>query len=59
MQEVLEKSWHSLEKETLFQELDSSELGLDENEVKKRLRIFGTNTIEVKSSDNIFTIFIY
>ncbi len=53
MKEQLEKQWHSLAKETFFQELNSSESGLNEKEVKRRLKIFGYNTLQGKSSETI------
>lgn len=53
MKEQLEKQWHSLSKETFFQELNSSEFGLNEREAKKRLKIFGYNTLQGKSSETI------
>ncbi len=50
--------WHSLEKETVFQELDSSESGLSEKEAKERIKTFGHNTLQVKSSETILSILI-
>lgn len=58
MKEQPEKQWHSLDKETFFHELNSSESGLNENEVKKRLKIFGYNTLQGKSSETIFRILL-
>ena len=58
MGERLEIPWHSFGKEVLFQELNASESGLNENEVEKRLKVFGSNTLQVKTSENIFTIFL-
>jgi len=49
----VQKQWHSLPKESLFQELNSSESGLNENEVKKRLQIYGYNSLQGKSSETI------
>lgn len=53
MKKQLEKQWHSLAKETFFQELNSSESGLNEKEVTRRLKIFGHNTLQGKSSETI------
>ncbi|MBP9840891.1 MAG: HAD-IC family P-type ATPase [Simkaniaceae bacterium] len=53
MKEQLDKEWHSLSKETFFQELNSSESGLDEKEARRRLTIFGYNTLQGKSSETI------
>jgi Ca2+-transporting ATPase len=53
MKKPIEKQWHSFAKETFFQELNSSESGLNEKEVKRRLKFFGYNTLQGKSSETI------
>lgn len=48
-----EKPWHALEIEEVFKDLNSSESGLNEKEVKERLKTFGPNTLKIKSSETI------
>lgn len=53
MKEELENEWHALESEVVFQKLNSSEAGIDEREAKERLRFFGLNTLQLKTSETI------
>ncbi len=53
MNKELNQSWHSLEQDEVFQKLSSSELGLSEEEARKRLKLFGPNTLQLKSSESI------
>lgn len=53
MREEVENVWHALEKEAIFQKLDSGESGIEEREVKKRLKLFGPNTLQLKTSETI------
>ncbi|MCD6547807.1 MAG: cation-transporting P-type ATPase [Nanoarchaeota archaeon] len=50
--------WHSINIKEVFKKLNSSENGLSEDEVKKRLKEFGENTIELKERISAFKIFI-
>ncbi|MDP1608040.1 MAG: HAD-IC family P-type ATPase [Chlamydiales bacterium] len=45
--------WYAVEKDTVFQRLNSSESGLEEREVRKRLKLFGPNTLQLKTSETI------
>ncbi len=53
MKKQVENQWHSQAKEGVFLELNSSESGLNEKEVKKRLKVFGYNALQGKSSETI------
>ncbi len=48
-----EELWHAVEKDTVFQKLNSSESGLEEREVRKRLKLLGPNTLQLKTSETI------
>lgn len=50
-------SWHSLTIEEVFNILDSSEKGLSFNESKKRLKKYGINILQTKTSETIPRIF--
>lgn len=45
--------WHSLQINTVFQKLNSTEKGLDSIEAKKRLKEFGLNSFLIKTSETI------
>lgn len=45
--------WHALETEAVFQTVGSSEEGLDATESKKRLKEYGLNTLQTKTSETI------
>lgn len=49
--------WHALETEAVFQRVGSSEEGLDITESKKRLKEYGFNTLQTKTSETIPRIF--
>lgn len=53
MEEQPDKLWYCLDKKNLFQELQSSEAGIDEKEAKRRLKIFGENTLQGRSPKTI------
>ncbi len=57
MNEILENHWHSKDHKSIFQKLNTSESGLEENEVKKRLKQFGPNVLQIKTSETIPRIF--
>ncbi len=50
--------WHSLTKQQIFLDLESSEKGLDEKEVKKRIKKYGENRIKEVKKDSAFFIFL-
>lgn len=54
----MEKNWHSLEKEEVLKELNTSLKGLSEEEVKTRLKKFGFNEIAKKKRITPFKIFL-
>lgn len=58
MTKYVEQLWHALEKEAVFQKLNSSDKGLSEAEAKNRLKIFGHNIISSKSFGTILRIFV-
>ena len=43
--------WHTIKKDAAFKKLDSSDSGLDEGEVIKRLRLLGPNSLRLKTSE--------
>lgn len=45
--------WHALETEAVFQKIGSSEEGLDVSESKKRLKEYGFNILQTKTSETI------
>jgi len=48
-----EFKWHSLTTEDVFEKTDSSEKGLNFSESKKRLKKYGTNLLQTKTSETI------
>ncbi len=52
------KKWHSTEKEEVLEILKSSELGLDEKEVKLREEKYGKNELPKGKTPSLFKIFI-
>ncbi len=50
--------WHALEIEAVFQRVGSSEEGLDITESKKRLKEYGFNALQTKTSETIPRIFL-
>ncbi len=58
MNEDSEELWHAVEKDIVFQKLNSSESGLVESEVRKRLKLFGPNTLQLNTSETIPRIFL-
>lgn len=58
MNEALDDNWHSVDQDRVFQKLNSSESGLEESEVKRRLKQFGPNTLQIKTSETIPRIFL-
>lgn len=55
---MLLKKWHSTEKEEVLEILKSSELGLDEKEVKLRQEKYGKNELPKGKIPSLFKIFI-
>ena len=55
---MLLKKWHSTEKEEVLEILKSSELGLDEKEVKLREEKYGKNELPKGKTPSLFKIFI-
>ncbi len=51
--------WHSLEINSVFKELNSSEAGLDSQEVYNRQKEFGLNALPTKKAPSIFSIFFH
>lgn len=58
MNEQNKISWHSFDTEDFFKELNSSAEGLTEKEAKKRLKTFGHNTFQPRSSETVSRIFL-
>jgi len=54
----MQNNWHSFSVEKTFQELKSNKKGLDQSEVKKRLRKFGLNRLPVEKSFSRLKIFL-
>ena len=52
------KKWHQFEMVDVFDELKTSESGLSEFEVKKRIGRFGLNKLPEKKVDSYLTIFL-
>lgn len=50
--------WHALSPEDVFKHLDCSPEGLEHTEAKLRLKKFGPNHLQAKSSENIFWIIL-
>lgn len=53
MNKQIEKSWHGIDINTIIHELNTSENGLLEKEARKRLKVFGYNTLNAKSPESI------
>lgn len=49
--EIME--WHTLESDAVFQKINSSEEGLDSDESKRRLKKYGSNILQTKTSETI------
>ncbi len=54
----MENTWHAIEKDDVFRKLNSSVSGLDEEEVKRRLKLFGPNHLQLKSAETILRILL-
>ncbi len=50
--------WHTFKKDAAFKKLDSSESGLKEEEVIKRLELLGSNSLQLKTSETPFRILL-
>lgn len=50
--------WHAIKTEAVFQKVGSSEEGLDITESKKRLKEYGLNVLQTKTSETIPRIFL-
>jgi Ca2+-transporting ATPase len=50
--------WHFLTAEKVFLTVDSSESGLSEVEVKKRLKVYGPNSLPSEKPRSVFSLFI-
>lgn len=55
---MMDNLWHTLEKEEVVQQLNSSESGLEEEEAHRRLKQFGPNTLRLKNSETALRILI-
>lgn len=53
MKEDAKNLWHALDEGTVFQKLNSTEQGLEEKEVKKRLKAYGLNTLHFNIKETI------
>lgn len=58
MKEDAKILWHALDSKAIFQELNSTERGLEEQEVKKRLKSYGPNILHFKTTETIPRIFL-
>ena len=58
MDKHIENTWHSLDQDSLFRNVDSSERGLAEKQAKERLRVYGPNVLHSKSSSEVFFILL-
>lgn len=58
MSDKLKNEWHSIDSKEIFKILNSSEEGLNEQEVKTRLQRYGHNILQTKSSETIPRIFL-
>jgi len=54
----MQEGWYSKTKEEIFNELETSEKGLTNNEAKERLKKYGLNEITKKKGTNPFFIFL-
>ena len=52
-------NWHALEIKQVFQKLDSSQAGLNSQEVEKRQQEFGLNKLPEKKVPSFFVIFLH
>lgn len=50
--------WHSLPIEELFKKLESSSIGITEEEAKRRIKVYGENLIEIERKVSPFKIFL-
>ena len=50
--------WHTIKKDAAFKKLDSSESGLAEDEVIKRLGLFGPNSLDLKNIETPLKILL-
>lgn len=50
-------NWHSLDKEEIFKQLETSLYGLKESEVYERTKLFGKNILPGKKSPSLLVIF--
>lgn len=53
-----EFTWHSLAIKEIYEKIDSSEKGLNSSESKKRLKKYGINVLQTKTSETIPRIFL-
>ena len=51
-------AWHSLTIEDVFEKLGSSDQGLNSNESKTRLKKYGINVLQTKTSETVARIFL-
>lgn len=58
MNESLDGSWHAVDQETVLEKFNTTELGLRESEVKKRLKQFGPNILPIKTTETVPRIFL-
>jgi ATPase, P-type (transporting), HAD superfamily, subfamily IC len=53
----MNKKWYNMEDQAVFEELNTTEKGLNTNEVTKRLEIYGKNELPQKKEDSLFKLF--
>ena len=54
----MENKWYKMTKEELFDELNTTEIGLTSKESAKRLEKYGKNILPKKEKESIFKIFL-
>lgn len=53
----MNRKWHNIEEKLVFEELKTSERGLNNNEVGKRLEEYGKNELPQKKKDSLVVLF--
>jgi len=56
---LTENKWHAFEKQDVYEELQSGWDGLDEQEARRRLALYGPNTLPVKEPPTVWTILLH
>ncbi|MFO7560604.1 MAG: HAD-IC family P-type ATPase [Desulfobacterales bacterium] len=56
---LCEEKWHALEEQNVYDQLQAGPEGLDEREVRQRLKYYGPNTLPTKEPPTIWAILLH